>query len=96
MINIEKDFKFKQNDKIVIGCSNGPNSMALVDMLLKIRNKYNLSLIIAHVNHNVRKYDLSKKEFPITTLRPIGWKGAIKEMLWIFQKKSNDKHLYLH
>ena len=42
------------------------------------------------VNHNVRRYDLSKKEFPITTLRPIGWKGAIKEMLWIFQKKSND------
>ena len=54
MINIEKDFKFKQNDKIVIGCSTGPDSMALVDMLLKIRNKYNLSLIIAHVNHNVR------------------------------------------
>ena len=42
------------------------------------------------VNHNIRKYNLSQNEFPITTLRPIGWKGAIKEMLWIFQKKSNN------
>ncbi len=63
MINIEKDFKFRQNDKIVIGCSTGPDSMALVDMLLKIRNKYNLSLIIAHVNHNVRKESYEEAEF---------------------------------
>ena len=54
-INIEKDFKFKKGDIIVVGCSTGPDSMALVDMLLKIREKYQLSLIIAHVNHNLRK-----------------------------------------
>lgn len=54
MINIEDNFKFNINDIIVIGCSSGPDSMALVDMLLKIREKYQLQLIIAHVNHNVR------------------------------------------
>ncbi|MBQ3510874.1 MAG: tRNA lysidine(34) synthetase TilS [Bacilli bacterium] len=54
MINIEDNFKFNINDTIVIGCSSGPDSMALVDMLLKIREKYQLQLIIAHVNHNVR------------------------------------------
>ena len=54
MINIEDNFKFNINDTIVIGCSSGPDSMALVDMLLKIREKYRLQLIIAHVNHNVR------------------------------------------
>lgn len=48
------------NKKIVIGCSTGPDSMALFDMLLKIRNKYNLYLICAHVNHNVREQ--SKEE----------------------------------
>lgn len=42
------------------------------------------------VTHNIRQYDLSKGEFPITILRPIAWKGAIKEMLWIFQDQSND------
>ena len=42
------------------------------------------------VTHNVRTYDLSKSEFPITTLRPIAWKNAIKEVLWIYQDASNS------
>ena len=37
MINIEDNFSFHNNDRIVIGCSTGPDSMALLDMLLKIR-----------------------------------------------------------
>lgn len=45
------------------------------------------------VTHNVRTYDLSKGEFPITTLRPIAWKSAIKEMFWIYQDKSNSLNL---
>lgn len=63
MINIEKNFEFKKNDKIVVGCSTGPDSMALVDMLLKIRDKYDLNIIIAHVNHNVRKESYEEAEF---------------------------------
>lgn len=42
------------------------------------------------VTHNIRQYDLSKGEFPITLLRPIAWKSAIKEILWIYQKKSDS------
>ena len=42
------------------------------------------------VNQVVRKYDLSKDEFPICTLRPIAWKSAIKEVLWIYQKQSSS------
>lgn len=37
----------------------------------------------------VNRYDLSK-EFPILTLRPTGIKSAIDEILWIWQKKSNN------
>lgn len=37
----------------------------------------------------VNRYDLSK-EFPITTLRCTNWKAAIDEILWIWQKKSNN------
>ena len=39
------------------------------------------------------EYDLSKGEFPITTLRPIAIKSAIKEMLWIYQDQSNSLEL---
>jgi len=63
MINIEDHFTFRNGDKIVIGCSTGPDSMALLDMLLKVRNKYNLSIIVAHVNHNVRKESYEEAEF---------------------------------
>lgn len=62
-INIEESFKFNNNDIIVVGCSSGPDSMALVDMLLKIRDKYNLSLIIAHVNHNLRKESIEEANY---------------------------------
>ena len=36
------------------------------------------------------EYDLSKGEFPITSLRPIPIKSAIKELLWIYQAQSNS------
>ena len=62
-INIEDNFNFQMNDSIVVGCSTGPDSMALVDLLLKLRNKYNLSIIIAHVNHNVRKESYEEAVF---------------------------------
>ncbi len=37
----------------------------------------------------VNRYDLSK-EFPALTLRPTNYKKAIDEILWIWQKKSNN------
>ena len=45
------------------------------------------------INGNFRSYDLSKGEFPITILRPIAWKSAIKEILWIYQDQSNDLNM---
>lgn len=35
------------------------------------------------------KYDISKGEFPITTLRNTAIKTGIKEIFWIYQKQSN-------
>ena len=40
------------------------------------------------------EFDLAKGEFPITTLRPIAIKSAIKEMLWIYQDQSNSLDLF--
>ncbi len=63
MIRIDNYFKFNKNDVIVVGCSTGPDSMALIDMLLKIREKYQLSLVVAHVNHNLRKQSYEEAEY---------------------------------
>ena len=37
----------------------------------------------------VNRYDLTK-EFPILTIRRTAFKSAIDEILWIWQKKSNN------
>ena len=37
----------------------------------------------------VNRYDL-KKEFPALTLRKTGFKNCVDELLWIWQKKSNN------
>ena len=39
----------------------------------------------------VNRYDL-RKEFPIMTLRRTYFKSCVDELLWIWQKKSNDTH----
>lgn len=41
------------------------------------------------VNHVTRKYDLSKGEFPISTLRKQAWKTGIREIFTIYIKPTN-------
>lgn len=36
------------------------------------------------------KYDISKEEFPIPTIRKTAIKTGIREILWIYQKQSNS------
>ena len=39
----------------------------------------------------VNRYDL-REEFPIQTIRRMYLKSAVDELLWIWQKKSNNIH----
>ena len=41
------------------------------------------------VNHVMRKYDLSKGEFPICTLRRQSWKTGIREIFTIYKNPTN-------
>ena len=38
----------------------------------------------------MEQFDISKGEFPISTIKPTAWKTGIREMLWIYQEASND------
>lgn len=53
----------KHNSQIVIATSGGPDSMCLLDILLKLKLEYNLEIVIAHVNHNLRSESKEEKEF---------------------------------
>ena len=45
----------KKNDVVLIAVSGGPDSMCLLDLMLKYREKTNIKIIVSHVHHNVRK-----------------------------------------
>ena len=54
---MDKTLNFLKNNldgDVVIACSGGPDSMALFDILLKIRSFKNINIVCAHVNHKVR------------------------------------------
>lgn len=53
---------FQRNAKIIIGVSGGPDSVCLLDILFKLQKKYNLQLIIAHVNYGLRGKDSDSDE----------------------------------
>ncbi len=44
-----------KDDVIVVGVSTGPDSMALLHLFEVIRKKKNIKIIVAHVNHHLRK-----------------------------------------
>ncbi len=47
-----KDINIKYGDSIVAAISGGPDSMALLHMLYKIKQAIDIEIICAHVNHN--------------------------------------------
>lgn len=48
------DNLLKLNDKVIVACSGGPDSMCLLNIILEYKDRLNLDIICAHVNHNVR------------------------------------------
>ena len=58
-----KDLKLNNNDVIVIGCSGGPDSMALLNILEIIRKDLTIKLVCAHINHNVRQRSKKEEKF---------------------------------
>ena len=51
------------NDTLVLANSGGPDSMCLFHVLISLKEKYNLKIICAHVNHNTRKENKSERDF---------------------------------
>ena len=60
---LEKEIKLNGNDNIVVGVSAGPDSMALLYILIELRKKYNFKIIVAHINHNIREESKEEEEF---------------------------------
>ena len=53
----------KEKDTVVLAISGGPDSMYLANLLLPYKDKLNLKIIIAHVNHSLRKQSEEEEIF---------------------------------
>ncbi len=53
---------WQKGSKIVLGVSGGPDSVCMLDVMAKIAPKYDLELIVAHVNYGLRGKDSDKDE----------------------------------
>ncbi|OIP33975.1 MAG: tRNA lysidine(34) synthetase TilS [Deltaproteobacteria bacterium CG2_30_43_15] len=51
---IEKYSMLEQGDKVVVGVSGGPDSVFLLHTLKELREDFNLTLIVAHLDHCIR------------------------------------------
>lgn len=52
---IEKYNMIQKGDKIVIGVSGGPDSITLLNLLNNFKEKLNINIYVAHINHMIRK-----------------------------------------
>ncbi len=58
----------KPNDAVLIGVSGGPDSVALLDILIQFKKEFSLSLGIAHLNHGLRGKAADRDEAFVTAL----------------------------
>ena len=50
-------------ETVVVGVSGGPDSMALLHLLLEVKKSLDINIVCAHVNHNVRAESSEEKIF---------------------------------
>lgn len=77
---IKKYELIKKGDNIVIGVSGGPDSITLLFVLYKLKEKLKIQLTVAHVNHMLREEADSETEFVREFCEKIGVKCYIKKI----------------
>ncbi|MGO5427340.1 tRNA lysidine(34) synthetase TilS [Fusobacterium mortiferum] len=58
----KKESLVENGDRIVVGFSGGPDSVFLVEMLLKLREKIDFDIVLVHINHLLRGKEAQRDE----------------------------------
>ncbi len=60
---IKRYEQIKSGDTIVVGVSGGPDSICLLNVLKNLQNELKINIVVAHINHMIRKEADSETEF---------------------------------
>ena len=69
---IDKYSLLQTGDKVLIAYSGGPDSTALLEALLRLRERYALRLALAHFNHLLRSASAGDEEFAAAQAQRLG------------------------
>ena len=59
---IKKYGLIQAKDKIVLGVSGGPDSITMLDILRQIQEEFDFEIVVAHINHMIRKEAIQDEE----------------------------------
>ena len=65
---INKHNLISDGDKIVIGLSGGPDSVCLLHILNRLKEKLDIELYVAHLNHQIRGIEAQKDALYVSTI----------------------------
>lgn len=91
---VKKNDLIRKGDRILLGVSGGPDSVALLYVLNSLKKEWRLSLRVAHLDHMLRKDSAKDKEFveslcrklkiPLVTaqvnIKEIAKRGSLEEV----------------
>ena len=60
---IKKYELIQAKDKIVLGVSGGPDSISMLDILRQIQEEFDFEIVVAHINHMIRKEAIQDEEY---------------------------------
>ena len=83
---ITKYNMIQDNDKVVIGVSGGPDSMTLLTLLNNLKEKLNINIYVAHINHMIREEADDETESYISVDNEL----TLQAVFEIFKERAKD------
>lgn len=79
---IKKHNLIQKQDKILVGVSGGPDSLALLLELFSLKSKFELTLHIAHLDHGLRKDSFADAFFVKRWGQKLGLPVTLKQLVY--------------